>query len=117
MIKNLGARKLSRTSSHRKALLRNLATSLFQHERIKTTMSKAKALTSYSAKLITIARPGDLNAKRALAREIKDEKVRSKVFDVLIPRYQNRPGGYTQIFRVGLRSGDNAEMAIVKLVS
>ena len=117
MIKNLGRRKLSRTGSHKKAMMRNLATSLFQHERIKTTLSKAKELAGYSAKLITIARPGDLNAKRALSREIKDDKVRSKIFEVIIPRYQNRPGGYTQIYRVGLRSGDRASMAVIKLVS
>jgi large subunit ribosomal protein L17 len=117
MIKNLNKRKLSRTGSHRKALLRNLATSLFLHEKIQTTLPKAKELASYSEKLITIARPSDLNAQRALAREIKDENIRKKIIEVLVPRYQSRKGGYTQIFKLGVRKGDNAEMAMVKLVS
>lgn len=117
MIKNYNKRKLSRTSSHRRALLRNLATSLFQHEKINTTLPKAKELARYSERLITIARSGGLNSIRALNREIKDQKVLRKVIDVLVPRYQNRNGGYTKIFRMGPRKGDSAQMAIIKLVS
>jgi large subunit ribosomal protein L17 len=117
MIKNIHRRKLSRTGAHRKALLRNLATSLFQHEKVTTTLPKAKELASFSERLITLARPGGLNARRALGREIKDKVVFQKVMDVLVPRYQNRAGGYTQIFRLGTRVGDRAEMAMIKLVS
>ncbi|MHB9156403.1 MAG: 50S ribosomal protein L17 [Endomicrobiales bacterium] len=117
MIKNLGGRKLSRTGAHRRSLLRNLATSLFQHEKIQTTLPKAKELASFSEKLITRARPGDLNAIKALSREIKNEEVRKKIFDVLVPRYQKRNGGYTQILKLGQRKGDNATMAVVRLIS
>lgn len=117
MIKNLNYRKLSRTGSHRKALLRNLATSLFEHEKIETTLAKAKELKRYSEKLITTARGNDLNARRAFNSEIKNEMVNKKMFEVLVPRYQERNGGYTRIFKVGFRTGDNAEIAIIKLVS
>lgn len=116
MIKNTHKRKLSRTGSHRKALLRNLATSLFQHEKITTTLPKAKELARFSEKLLTMAKPGGLNARRALGGELKDQQVCRKVIEVLVPRCQNRPGGYTQILRLGTRPGDRAEMAIIKLV-
>lgn len=117
MIKNLGYRKLGRTSAHRRAMLRNMATSLFQHEKIETTVEKAKELRRYSEKLITLARPSDLNARRAISKEIKNKNIQNKLFDTLVPRYQERKGGYTQIFRLGHRVGDNADMAIIKLVS
>lgn len=117
MIKNLNGRKLSRTGAHRKALLRNLATSLFQYEKIKTTLPKAKELAKFSERLITLARPNDLNAKKALFREIANEEVRKKIFDVIVPRYQTKNGGYTQIFKLGQRRGDRAEIAIIKLLS
>lgn len=117
MIKNTHRRKLSRTSAHRKALLRNMATSLFQYEKITTTLPKARELASFSERLITMARPGGLNAHRALCREIKDKQVCQKVLGVLVPRYQNRQGGYTQIYRLGTRVGDRAEMAMIKLIS
>jgi len=117
MIKNYGARKLSRTSAHRRSLLRNLATSLFLHEKIETTHTKAKELSKYSQKLLTSAKPGDFNAKRAVFAEIKDEVVRKKIFDVLVPRYKDRAGGLTKIFIVGTRRGDAASVAIIKLLS
>jgi large subunit ribosomal protein L17 len=117
MIKNHHRKKLSRTPAHRRALLRNLATALFQHEKIETTLSKAKELASYSEKLITKARENDLNAKRAFNSEIGDEQVRKKMFEVLVPRYQGRNGGYTRIFKVGTRRGDSAEVAIITLLS
>ncbi len=117
MIKNLNTRKLSRTGAHRKALLRNLATSLFQHEKVETTLAKAKELKRYSEKLITVARGNDLNARRQFAREIKSEIVNKKMFEVIVPRYQSRNGGYTRIYKAGFRSGDNAEVAVIKLVS
>jgi len=117
MIKNLGGRKLSVTSAHKRSMLRNLATSLFQHEKIQTTIARAKELVSFSEKLITSARPGDMNAKRRIAQDITDKAIQKKLFEVLVPRYQGRPGGYTRIFRAGFRKGDNAEMAIVKLMA
>lgn len=117
MIKNLGGRKLSVTSAHRRSMLRNLATSLFQHEKIKTTVARAKEVASFSEKLITSARPGDMNAKRRISMDIKDKLIQKKLFEVLVPRYQNRPGGYTRVLKVGFRKGDNAEMAIVKLMA
>ena len=109
--------KLSRTSSHRDAMFRNMATSLFQHEKIKTTLPKAKEVIRFSERLITIAKPGDLNAKRAFARFISDDNVQKKMFEVLVPRYKDRNGGYTQIFRLGPRPGDSAQMALVRLIS
>lgn len=98
-------------------MLRNMATSLFVHEKIKTTIARAKEVARFSERLITSARPSDMNAKRKIAKEIKDETATKKLFEVLVPRYQNRPGGYTQILKVGNRKGDNAEIAIVKLIS
>ncbi|MBN1622274.1 MAG: 50S ribosomal protein L17 [Endomicrobiales bacterium] len=117
MIKNLSRRKLSRTGGHRRSTLRNLATALFQHEKIKTTLPKAKELASYSEKLISTAKPSDLVARRYISREIKDKNIQKKLFEILVPRYQDRSGGFTQIFRIGERPGDGAEMAIIRLIS
>ncbi len=117
MIKNYNTRKLGRTSSHRKAMLRNLATSLFLHEKITTTLPKAKELMRYSDRLISDAKPNDLVAKKLIAAEISNEEVRKKIRDVLVPRYSKRAGGYSKIYKIGPRTGDRAEMAIVKLIS
>ena len=117
MIKNYNTRKLGVTSSHRKAMLKNLATSLFLYEKITTTLAKAKELARYSEHLIAGARPNDLNAKKMLAAEIKNNEVRAKISGVLIPRYANRHGGFTKIYKLGTRQGDRAEMAIIKLLS
>jgi large subunit ribosomal protein L17 len=116
MIKNYNKRKLSVTASHRTAILRNMATSLLMHEKVKTTFARAKEVASFSEKLITMARPSDMNAKRAVAREIKDEQVKKKLFEVLVPRYKDRAGGYTQVLRAGTRRGDAAQMAVIRLV-
>jgi large subunit ribosomal protein L17 len=116
MIKNYNKKKLSVTSSHRTAILRNMTTSLFLHEKVKTTLAKAKEVASFSEKVITLARPSDLNARRAVARVIKDEQVKKKLFDVLVPRYKDRQGGYTQVFKTGLRRGDAAQMAVIRLI-
>lgn len=113
MIKHLGGRKLGRTGSHRRALLSNLATSLFLHERIVTSVAKAKELRPYAEKLITQAKRGKHIEVR---RRIHDKTVYKKLFDVLALRYRSRPGGYTQLFRVGIRAGDNAEKGMVRLV-
>ena len=109
-------RQLSRTASHRKALLANLATSLFRHDRVVTTEAKAKELRPYAERLITLARRGDLHARRLVERRIKDKDVTHKLFVELGPRYQARPGGYLRILKCGFRAGDNAPMAYVELV-
>jgi large subunit ribosomal protein L17 len=113
---NVGYRKLGRTSSHRRALLRNLATDLFRHERLKTTMPKARELRPYAERLITLARRDDLHARRQVLRHISDKTVVKKLFDTLGPRFAARPGGYTRALKLGPRPGDGADMAIVELV-
>ncbi|HUG54017.1 MAG TPA: 50S ribosomal protein L17 [Vicinamibacteria bacterium] len=114
----VGFRKLGRVTPHRTALLRNLATALFERERIRTTLMKAKELRPYAEKLITQAKRDDdrLHARRLVAREIHDLTVVKKLFDDLGARYATRPGGYTRILRLGPRRGDGAEMAIVELL-
>ncbi|MFH1258425.1 MAG: 50S ribosomal protein L17 [Elusimicrobiota bacterium] len=109
-------RKLGRPENHRNALLRNLATSIFQHERVSTTEAKAKELRRFADRLINQAKPGDLNARRYVYRYIQDKEVRKKIFEVLVPRYQSRVGGYTQIFHLGSRKGDNAKISLLKLM-
>lgn len=113
MIKHTGGRKLGRTSSHRRALLRNMATSLFLHERIRTSISKAKELRPFAEKLITRAKDGN---HRMVRKDIQDKTAYKKLFDVLAQRYQGRSGGYTQILRLGRRQGDNSEQGLVRLV-
>jgi large subunit ribosomal protein L17 len=110
-------RKLSRTASHRRATLRNLATALFRHERIQTTSAKAKELRPYAERLITLARRGDLHSRRLAGRKIEDRQVLGKLFDDIAPRFAERPGGYTRILKVGNRKGDAAEMSLIELVS
>jgi large subunit ribosomal protein L17 len=109
-------RNLSRSPSHRKALLRNMAMSLFQHERITTTTARAKELRPYAERLITLAKRGDLHARRLAARRITDRDVLGKLFEDIAPRYAERPGGYTRILKLGNRKGDAAEMALIELV-
>ena len=116
MIKTYNGSKLGVTSSHRKSMLRSLATELFLHEKIETTLPKAKELVSYAEKLVTRAKKADLNAIRAISGEINKKDVVRKMFDILAPRYKERKGGYTQIIKVGTRRGDSADIAIVKLV-
>lgn len=109
-------RQLSRTHTHRKATLRNLATSLFRHERIETTTAKAKELRPYAERLITLARRGDIHARRLAGRKIQDRHVLGKLFDDIAPRYAERPGGYTRILKLRNRKGDAAEMSLIELV-
>ena len=109
-------RQLSRTRSHRKATLRNLATSLFRHERIETTTAKAKELRPFAERLITLARRGDVHARRWAATKIQDREVLGKLFDEIAPRYLERPGGYTRVLKLGNRKGDAAEMSLIELV-
>ncbi len=112
----IAGRRLSRTSSHRKALFRNMVTSLFEYERITTTVPKAKELRGVAEKLITIARKDSLSARRRVLRTVQKKSVFYKLFNDLALRFKDRPGGYTRIIRMGNRPGDNAEMAIIELV-
>ena len=109
-------RKLSRSPSHRRATLRNMATNLFLHERIETTTAKAKELRPFAERLITLAKRGDLHARRLVAQKIADREVQGKLFSDLGPRFAERPGGYTRILKLGTRRGDAAEMALIELV-
>jgi large subunit ribosomal protein L17 len=122
---NVGHRKLGRITEHRLALLRNQAIALLRHERIETTMPKAKELRPFVERLITIARRGvaageaagkTLHARRLVLAELPDAEVVGKLFSDLAPRFADRPGGYTRILRVGYRRGDSAEVAQVELV-
>lgn len=113
---NVMGRKLNRSTNHRKALFRNLTTELFRHNRIKTTEAKAKAIQPIAEKLITLARRGDLHARRLAARELHDPAVLQKLFDEIGARVANRAGGYTRIYKLGPRQGDAANMAIIELV-
>lgn len=109
-------RKLNRTSSHRKALLANMAVALIKHEQIKTTLPKAKELAPYVEKLITLGKKGDLTARRRLYSIIPEKNWGAKVFDILAERYKERNGGYTRIMKAGFRYGDSSPMAIIELV-
>ena len=114
MIKTLGGRRLSRTSSHKKATLRALVTSLLLHEKIKTTVAKAKELRRVADRIITQAKKGDHHLVR---RTIQDKVVFRKLIEVIAPRYTERHGGFTQIFRLERRRGDNSEVSLIRLVS
>ncbi len=108
-------RELSRTSSHRHAMLRNMATSLILHERIRTTEAKAKELRPFAERLITLAKRGDLHSRRLAGRQIGDAAALQKLFDQIGPRFETRPGGYTRIMKLGARKGDGAELALIEL--
>ena len=113
---NVMGRKLGRSTGHRKALFRNLATELFRHNRIKTTEARAKAIQPIAEKLVTLARRGGLHARRLAAREIYDPEVLQKLFDEIGPGLEGRSGGYTRIFKLEPRRGDAAKMALIELV-
>jgi len=110
-------RKLGRVSSHRKAMLSNMTTSLLKHERIITTDAKAKELRSVAEKVITLGKGGSLHARRQTLSLIRDRQVTKKVFDELSSRYSDRQGGYTRIIKIGYRDGDNAPLSVVELIS
>lgn len=109
-------RKLGRNTSHRKAMMRNMVTSLFAHEKITTTDARAKELRKLAEKLITLAKRGDLHARRLVSEVVSDRKVVGKLFEQVAPRYASRPGGYTRIIKLGFRAGDNASLSIIELV-
>ena len=109
-------RKFSRTSAHRQALFRNMATALLRHERIETTDQKAKELRGVVEKLITLAKRGDVHARRLAHRDIRDQDVLKKLFSDIGPRFKARNGGYTRITKSRMRRGDNATLSILELV-
>lgn len=111
-----GYRKLNRTASHRRAMFANMAASLIEHEQIVTTLPKAKELKPIMDKLITLAKKGDLHARRQAIAQIRNKDQVSKLFATLGPRYGERNGGYTRVLKAGFRHGDNAPMAVIELV-
>ena len=111
-----GYRKLGRPSAHRKSMLRNLVTDLFREGRIQTTDCRAKETRRQAEKLITLAKRGDLHARRQVLSYVFDESVVTKLFDEIAPKYADRNGGYTRIRKLGPRQGDNAEVVFLELV-
>jgi large subunit ribosomal protein L17 len=109
-------RKLGRTSAHRKALFRNQLSSLFAHERIVTTVAKAKELRPLAERMVTLARTGSLPARRKVLTMVADKDIVRRLFDDIAPRFSGRPGGYTRILRLGRRHGDGAELAILEFI-
>jgi len=109
-------KRLGRNTSHRKAMMRNMVTSLFEHEKITTTDARAKELRKMAEKLITMARRGDLHSRRLVMQVVRDKNVVARLFDQIAPRYKERPGGYTRIIKLGHRSGDNASLSVIELV-
>lgn len=109
-------RKLNRTSSHRKAMFANMAAALINHEQIKTTLPKAKELRPFVEKLVTLAKRGDLHARRIAISRVRDEAMVKKLFETIGPRYKDRHGGYTRVLRAGFRYGDNAPVAVIEFV-
>jgi len=111
-----GYRRLNRTHEHRKAMFANMAGSLIEHEQIKTTLPKAKEMKRIIEKLITLAKRGDLHARRQANAKLKQEMHTAKLFEILGPRYKDRQGGYVRVLKAGFRYGDMAPMAIIEFV-
>jgi large subunit ribosomal protein L17 len=109
-------RKLNRTASHRTAMFANMAAALIEHEQIVTTLPKAKELRPIVEKLVTLAKRGDLHARRLAVSRIRDEAMVRKLFETIGPRYQERNGGYTRVLKAGFRYGDNAPVAVIEFV-
>lgn len=109
-------KKLGRTVAHKKAMLANMATSLFRHHAVITTTPKARVLRSVTERLITLGKRGDLHARRMAARQVKDRGVLRKLFDEIAPQFSTRPGGYTRIVKLGQRKGDGAALAKLELL-
>lgn len=113
---NNTGRRLGRNSSHRAAMMRNMVTSLLEHEKITTTVTRAKELRKLADKMISLGKRGDLHARRQVMQVVRDRKVVGKLFEMIGPRYQQRPGGYTRIIKTDNRPGDNAPLCIIELV-
>ena len=111
-----GYKKLGRPSAHRKSMLRNLVTDLFKYGRIQTTQDRAKETRRIAEKMITLAKRGDLHARRQVLAYVFDESTVTKLFEEIAPKYADRNGGYTRILKLGPRQGDNAEVVFVELV-
>jgi large subunit ribosomal protein L17 len=109
-------RKLGRTTAHRKAMFRNQLTALFTHDRIVTTLAKAKELRPLAERMVTLAGTGTLPARRKILTMVSDKEVVRRLFDEIAPRFTDRPGGYTRVMRLGRRRGDGAELAIIEFV-
>jgi large subunit ribosomal protein L17 len=109
-------RRFNRTAEHRKAMFANMSAALIKHEQIVTTLPKAKDLRPVVEKLITLGKRGDLHARRLAMSSLRDDAMVKKLFEVLGPRYKERPGGYTRVLKAGFRYGDNAPMAVIELV-
>jgi large subunit ribosomal protein L17 len=109
-------RKLNRTAEHRRAMFANMAAALIKHEQIVTTLPKAKDLRPIVEKLVTLGKRGDLHARRQAVAQLRDVAMVKKLFDVLGPRYQERPGGYTRVLKAGFRYGDSAPVAVIEFV-
>jgi len=112
----MGHKKLNRTSSHRTSMFANMAASLIKHEQIVTTLPKAKALRPVVERLLTLAKRGDLSARRLVLARLRDETQTKKLFDTLAPRYKDRKGGYTRVLKASFRYGDNAPRAVIEFV-
>ena len=113
---NVQGRKLGRTTAHRKAMFRNQLTSLIEHEQIKTTLAKAKELRPLAERMVTRGKKGGVHQRRLARRWLPDRASVKKLFDEIAPRFEDRPGGYTRIIKLGPRQGDGAEMAIIEFV-
>ncbi|BCR04069.1 hypothetical protein DESUT3_11380 [Desulfuromonas versatilis] len=113
---NKTGRRLGRNSSHRAAMMRNMVTSLIEHEKITTTDARAKELRKVAEKMITLGKRGDMHSRRQALQVIRDRKVVGKLFEMVAPRYKDRPGGYTRIIKLGARAGDNAALSLIELV-
>ena len=117
MAKTGAGRKLGRKTGFRFSLLRNLTTDLIRYEQIQTTYPKAKECSRMTERLISAAKKGDMNARRVVAKDLHDPDVTKKLFEVLSPRYATRNGGFTRVFKLQNRQGDNAPMALIKLIA
>lgn len=113
---NKSGRSLGRKPDHRQHMMRNMVTSFLQNERITTTVTRAKELRKLAERMITLGKRGDLHSRRQALRIIRDPQVAARLFEMIAPRYADRPGGYTRILRLDNRTGDNAPMAIIELV-
>lgn len=113
---NKAGRRLGRKTSHREAMFRNMVTSLLTHEKITTTDAKAKEIRSFTERMITLGKRGDLHSMRLAASFIREKSVVTKLFATIAPRYMDRPGGYTRIIKLGIRQGDTAPISLIELV-
>jgi len=113
---NKAGRRLGRKTSHREAMFRNMVTSLLTHEKITTTDAKAKEIRSFTERMITLGKRGDLHSMRLAASFIREKSVVTKLFATIAPRYMGRPGGYTRIIKLGIRQGDTAPISLIELV-